>query len=105
MERKRMRSADAETRIAMGFAAAVDTEAELRDALASVELPPQQKFRPGQSVLQWWASWMVTAKETPDQLKKSNRPKWYSSEVISHEGFQEIRYAGSVVKFHTYRIS
>jgi len=71
MERKRMCSADKESQIAMGFEAAMETEASLRDALASVKLlPPEQKFRPGQSVLQWWASWMVTATETPNQLQK-----------------------------------
>ena len=102
IETKRMALADKESQIAMGFEALFDNQAALHALASSVNSAPMQKFRPGQSVLQWWAPWMANAEKTPKQLKKKQRPSWFSGEVISYEGFQEIKYAGSVVMSHTY---
>ena len=45
---------------------------------------PQPLFRGGQSVHQWWASWMSGAYETPVGIKgKTGRPAWYSASVYS----------------------
>ena len=48
-----------------------------------VERPPPL-FRGGQSIHQWWASWMSGAHETPAGIKgKTGRPAWYSANVYS----------------------
>ena len=45
---------------------------------------PAPLFRGGQSVHQWWASWMSGAYETPAGIKgKTGRPAWYSASVYS----------------------
>ena len=44
---------------------------------------PEPQFKAGQSVHQWWASWMPGAAEPPSSLKKGGRPAWYSSSVTS----------------------
>ena len=45
---------------------------------------PKPLFRGGQSVHQWWASWMSGAYETPAGIKgKNGRPAWYSASVYS----------------------
>ena len=45
---------------------------------------PQPLFRGGQSVHQWWATWMSGAYETPAGIKgKHGRPAWYSASVYS----------------------
>ena len=70
------------------------------------ELPPQQAFAVGQSVLQWWAPWMQKCVTTPSQLKKANRPSWYSGEVICYSGFREdFKYAGATTTTHTYKVN
>ena len=48
-----------------------------------VERPPPL-FKGGQSIHQWWASWMSGAYETPAGIRgKSGRPAWYSNAVYS----------------------
>ena len=48
-----------------------------------VERPPPL-FKGGQSIHQWWASWMSGAYETPAGIKgKTGRPAWYSASVYS----------------------
>ena len=42
---------------------------------------PEPKFKTGQSVLQWWSSWMQSAAETPRSYNKKNRPAWFSAET------------------------
>ena len=54
---------------------------------------PAQRFKNGQSVLQWWAPWMKNAQETPATYNKKNRPAWFSAEVCSFRGFESIRQA------------
>jgi hypothetical protein len=44
---------------------------------------PAPKYMLGQSVLHFWASWMAEAKMPMHSFAKSQRPKWYSAEVLS----------------------
>ena len=45
---------------------------------------PKPLFKGGQSIHQWWASWMSGAYETPAGIKgKTGRPAWYSASVYS----------------------
>ena len=54
------------------------------DVLHKGEPRPAPLFRGGQSVHQWWASWMSGAYETPAGIKgKTGRPAWYSASVYS----------------------
>ena len=56
------------------------------DVLPKGEPRPEPLFRGGQSVHQWWASWMSGAYETPAGIKgKHGRPAWYSASVYSWE--------------------
>ena len=58
---------------------------------------PEPLFIGGQSIHQWWASWMAGAYEVPAGIKgKSGRPAWYSASVFSWEQFclQACRDAG-----------
>ena len=73
-------------------------ELELR-----VEIPPAL-FKCGQSVLQWWASWMKDAKETPASYNKKTRPAWFSEEVTSFRGYGDIKYAGQMTRDHQYNV-
>ena len=51
-------------------------------AIVPVAPPPADLFSPGQSVLQWWASWFKDCTELPNQYgKKHKRPTWFSAEV------------------------
>jgi hypothetical protein len=63
------------------------------DILAMRPLP---KFATGQSVLQWWASWMKDAVKMPRSFSgKSGRPKWYSGEIVAVKEYRSgHRYAG-----------
>jgi hypothetical protein len=54
------------------------------DVLPKGEPRPEPLFRGGQSVHQWWATWMSGAYETPAGIKgKHGRPAWYSASVYS----------------------
>ena len=54
------------------------------DVLPKGEPRPEPLFRGGQSVHQWWASWMSGAYETPPGIKgKTGRPAWSSASVYS----------------------
>ena len=54
------------------------------DVLPKGEPRPEPLFRGGQSVHQWWASWMSGAYETPAGIQgKKGRPAWYSASVYS----------------------
>ena len=54
------------------------------------------KFRNGQAVFQWWASWLSdkSIKEPPATMSGKTRPKWYSGMVLGHQGLGDILYAG-----------
>ena len=57
---------------------------------------PGPKFRHGESVCQWWASWMATATAVPASYNKKTRPAWFSGEILGHVGKQSVMYAGFV---------
>ena len=55
---------------------------------------PLPAFLPGQSIIQWWASWFKNADEPPKKYNKKKRPRWFSGEVLSYNGYKAIKYAG-----------
>ena len=55
---------------------------------------PLPAFSPGQSIIQWWASWFKNADEPPKKYNKKKRPRWFSGEVLSYNGYKAIKYAG-----------
>ena len=63
------------------------------DVIVSLHAP-LPSFCPGQSIIQWWASWFKTAVEPPKKYKKKLRPAWFSGEVLSYSGYKSIKYAG-----------
>ena len=62
--------------------------------LAEALAPSEPKFHAGQSVLQWWATWMKSATHPPKRYNKKDRPWWFSAEVLSIAGYGTITYAG-----------
>jgi hypothetical protein len=56
--------------------------AEESAAAASFWSWPKPKFFAGQSVHHFWGPWFESAEEPPKLINKSNRPKWYVSEVM-----------------------
>ena len=68
-----------------------------------VEIPPAL-FKCGQSVLQWWASWMKEAKETPASYNKKTRPAWFSAEITRFRGYCDIKYAGQMMRRSALRV-
>ena len=63
---------------------------------------PDPKFKCGQSVLQWWASWMKSAQETPKTYNRITRPRWFSAQIVEVMEYGTIRYAGQEVKDNLY---
>ena len=55
---------------------------------------PGPKFRHGESVVQWWASWMASATTVPATYNAGNRPAWFSAEVLAYVGKKAVMYAG-----------
>ena len=54
------------------------------DVLPKGKPRPEPLFRGGQSIHQWWASWMSGAYETPAGIKgKHGRPAWCGASVYS----------------------
>ena len=54
---------------------------------------PKPAFKHWQSVMQWWAHWMVSAATLPKTYKTTHRPAWYVGEVLSYAGYLQLRYA------------
>ena len=53
------------------------------------------RFRAGQSVLQWWASWFKNGGPPPKSYRKKKRPSWYSGEIVNPPVWTEdMLYAG-----------
>ena len=76
METKTMKREDDRSRLIVLLSIAQAT------AIVPVAPPPAELFSPGQSVLQWWASWFKDCIELPKQYgKKHKRPTWFSGEV------------------------
>ena len=64
---------------------------------------PKPKFREGQSVIQYWASWFSKAKGPIDQYNKKNRPAWYFADINSYCGWSPGHlYAGMPHAGHVY---
>ena len=55
---------------------------------------PGPKFRHGESVVQWWASWMATATAVPSTYSANARPAWYIAEILGYVGQKSVMYAG-----------
>ena len=80
-----------------------DGESKICEWEHRLKIPPAL-FKCGQNVLQWWASWMKDAKETPASYNKKNRPWWFFAEVTSYRGYGDIKYAGQVTRDHQYNV-
>ena len=65
---------------------------------------PRPTFKAGQGVLQWWASWMKTAAQTPATYNTKHRPAWFSAEVCSYVRFGSMRYAGQLYTANLYNV-
>ena len=114
MEKKRMITEDAISaalqRIEKAEANAAAMLAQAEDlalvAAAAVAASPARpaKFRPGQSVCDWWASWFKECRKAPENYGKKKRPAWFSAEVLSYVGWQTVHYAGFQVEAHCYRV-
>ncbi len=114
MEKKRMITEDAISaalqRIEKAEANAAAMLAQAEDlalvAAAAVAASPARpaKFRPGQSVCDWWASWFKECRKAPENYGKKKRPAWFSAEVSSYVGWQTVHYAGCQVEAHCYRV-
>ena len=92
-EHRNMKRGDRESKIYM----AID------DMHEQLEIP-SALFKCGQSVLQWWASWMKNALETPKTYNKKSRPAWFSAEVTSYVRYGKIKYAGQTMTDHLYHV-
>ena len=77
---------------------------KLRATASGVSTIPLPQFMTGQSVLQWWAGWMVDATETPKTYKTKKRPAWFCAEVTSYKTYETVRYAGQVCTGNTYNV-
>ena len=74
--------------------AQLDEGEQLRAPHATDSPETKRKFHPGQSMIQWWASWFKTATVVPALYNKTNRPAWFSGEVLAHAGYKSMKYAG-----------
>ena len=75
----------------------------LREAKLGPPLP-RPAFKHGQSVMQWWAHWMVSAVALPKTYKTTQRPAWYVGEVLSYAGYLQLRYAGQDFSENFYHV-
>ena len=70
---------------------------------------PEARFKAGQSVLQWWASWFKDPNVFGAALlaKGKKRASWYSADIIRPDGIKSIHYAGGrrAVPGHTYLVT
>ena len=85
------------------------SEAEVEELSRRKEQPPDDSdppvFSPGQSVLQWWAGWFKDATEPKLHYKKSQRPTWYSGEIVNPAQYMtDFKYAGMLYTGWTYPV-
>ena len=102
-EHGNMARVDCESKVYMAIDVMHEELRRYRALELRVEIPPAL-FKCGQSVLQWWASWMKDAKETPASYNKKTRPAWFSAEVTSFRGYCDIKYAGQMTRDHLYNV-
>ena len=70
-------------------------DGEGQRGIVPIDQIPLPKFQPGQSCLQWWASWMKDAAEVPlTYNRKKQRPCWYSAEILTYLRYDAIKYCG-----------
>ena len=81
----------------------MDSESESYQEIDKAKKPPEPRFRTGQSIFQYWASWMALADDLPANIKKKGRPGWYSGEIIAYLQWETVKYAGMEITGHTYR--
>ena len=98
-----MARVDCESKVYMAIDVMHEELRRYRALELHVELLPAL-FKCGQPVLQWWASWFKDAEETPASYNKKNRPAWFIAEVTSYCGYDEIKYAGQVIRDHLYNV-
>ena len=93
VERKRMAQADDRCTLVENAVRAAESSA----MAASGSDRPEPKFRSGQSVHHYWASWFPgCGPGQHPQLKKNKRPAWYSSEIVSVAAWKtDLPYAGT----------
>jgi hypothetical protein len=71
----------------------------------SVLQPTLPLFKAGQSCLQWWAGRFKTAQAPLAKYRAKQRPAWFSGEVLCHEGYRSIMYAGiQQPEMHCYKV-
>ena len=66
---------------------------------------PPPKFRVGQSVHVYWASWFPGCPpgDAPTQLARKMRPSWYSSEIVTCLGWKDdLPYGGALHSGYAY---
>ena len=102
-EHGNMARVDCESKVYMAIDVIHEELRRYRALELRVEIPPAL-FKCGESVLQWWASWMKDAEETPASYHKKNRPAWFIAEVTSYCGYADITYAGHVIREHLYNV-
>ena len=71
-----------------------------------ITLRPDPKFRPGQSVCQFWAPWfrLEPLDSTREKASKKDRAVWYIGEVLGGPKYMSIVYAGVFVEDHCYYV-
>ena len=83
METKTMKREDDRSRLIVLLSIAQAT------AIVPVAPPPAELFSPGQSVLQWWASWFKECTELPKQyVEPSSQPICGLVAFLASEGRQ-----------------
>ena len=66
----------------------------------------EPRFRAGQSVLQWWASWFKNEGPAPQVYGKKTRPSWFAGEILDPAVWMEdkvyegVKYTGWVYPTH-----
>ena len=102
-EHRNMKRGDRESKTYMTIDDMHEQLRRYREQEFRVEIPPAL-FKCGQSVLQWWASWMKDASKTPRHYNRKNRPAWFSAEIASYCGYGDIKYAGQTMRAHQYHV-
>ena len=92
-EHGNMKRGDRESKIYMTIDVMHEQLRRYREQELRFAIPPAL-FKCGQSVLQWWAPWMMDAHKTDPHYNRKNRPAWFSAEVTAYGGYGDIKYAG-----------
>ena len=65
-----------------------------RAAPTTIVPTEEPRFSVGQSIIQWWASWMkeIPEGDLPEKIQGKRRPTWFSGEVVQYAGVMSILY-------------